>query len=235
MMGAFRTLPGNASHAARAAGVDPRTARKAWLHGLKTARDVKYHEPFREILDRERTETRARLAELEEQAAKMTHQAEAQRRQDVQLKAITDLTEERVQETQMVRLARAGTMVLLQNVTTISAGVTALGKKVRSALEARAASAEELTYREAAETVALVGKMATALRQVNDAGQKAMEMTRLLVGEPTSIVGHQHLESVSVGEARERIKAAERALVTLEEAGVQMVDGNTQAIARDVH
>jgi hypothetical protein len=51
-----------------------------------------------------------------------------------------------------------------------------------------------------------------------------MEMSRLLLGEPQRIIGHAHLESLTMPEARARVAAAQRALATAEAAGSTEVE-----------
>lgn len=226
LLGSFRASPGRWLSAARASGVHRKTAKKAWESGLSTCPDPKYHRPFQQIIAEEQVAARAQLAEQQERTTELTAQHEAKRQEATRTRAIDDLTTERVQETQLVRMARGSTMQVLANVAQLAQGLTALGGKVRAALEATAASPEELTLRDATQVVGLIKSMATALRQCNDAGQKVMEMTRLLVGEPTSIIGHKHLKDVSVEEARRRIDASARAMRRLDDAGIEMVDGN---------
>jgi hypothetical protein len=191
--------------------------------------------PFKKILEEEQIEIRARMKAVSENSVEIASQAEADRQQATHVKAIEDLTDERAHEAQLVRMSRAATLVLLNNITQVAAGASLLGKKVRQALELYADSPEPMTLKEAKDTTVLIGRLTTALRQANDAGQTAMEMSRLLLGEPTQILGIQHLESMGLPEAKRRVEAANRALVTLEEAGISMVDGNTQAADPDVH
>lgn len=214
-----RTSPGNAAAAARAADCDPRTAKKAWELGLRTCPDPHYHRPFKDILLEEQAEVRARVQREQEEASRIAVATEASRRGDVQAKAIDDVTQQRAQEERLVRNARAATIVLLSNVTNIAAGATALGAKVRESLEALAADGSVLSVTQAKNVVSLVGRLATSLRQLNDAGQKSMEMSRLLAGEPGKIVGIQHLQSIPLEEAKDRVAAAQRAIAELEEEG----------------
>ena len=68
---------------------------------------------------------------------------------------------------------------------------------------------------------------ATALRQVNDAAQKALEMERLLLGEPTKLVGIQHLESMTMDEAEKHVAAAQRAFNRLKDKGITVLDDSS--------
>jgi DNA-binding transcriptional regulator YdaS (Cro superfamily) len=224
LLAAFRRAPGVAAAAARAAGCDPRTASKAWNVGLKThAISSHYHRPFSEILAEEQEEIRARLIREEREAERLAVEAEVRRKGVVREEAVGDLTEERKQEAQLVRQARGSAILLLNSVTQTAAGLNKLAAKVKIALEEAAQG--EVTMKEAQQIVSLMGKLTTCLRQSNDAGQRAMEMSRLLLGEPTKIIGHAHLEGISIDDARQRIAAAARALKMAEQAGFDKVDG----------
>ena len=71
----------------------------------------------------------------------------------------------------------------------------------------------------------ILGRLTTALRQSNDAAQKALEMERLLLGEPTQILGVAHMDAITIVEAEEKLEAASRALSTIKGEGVSQLDG----------
>jgi hypothetical protein len=181
-------------------------------------------------LEEEQIVTRARIQKEELEASRIAAQHEGRRLDGAASAAMDDATKQRVQEELLVRNARAATIVLLNNITNMAAGVTALGGKVRSALEQRAASVDVLTIAEARDVAQLVSKLGTTLRQCNDAGQKAMEMSRLLVGEPTSIVGHRNMESLTIDEAEKRVAVAQKAIKRMKDKGIDVLDGNVNAV-----
>lgn len=226
---AFRSRPGRTFTVAKLAGIDPRTAKRAWNCGLMTCPDSQYHRPFEQILLEEQQAVRARAAQEEKAAANKFGELEARRRADTHAAALDDVTKQRAQEEVLVRNARAATIVLLSNVTTLAAGVSTLGQKVRQSLEERANQAKDLTVMEARHIVTIIGKLGSTLRQCNEAGQKSMEMSRLLAGEPTSITGHKVLEPMTIDEAKQRVSAAQRAVARLEQAGLDSLDGNSAA------
>ncbi len=231
----FRTAPGRAQTAAKASGCHRRTAKKAWEHGLRTCPDPQYHVPFSILLATEQEEARARMENAAEASQRLADKAEAARKQNVRTGAIKDLTDERVHESQLVRMSRDACILMLNNVTNIAAGAAALGTKVRASLKAHGEGPDALTIKEAKDVVVLTGRLSTALRQCNDAAQKSLEMTRLLLGEPTQILGVQHLENVDIDEAKRRIAAAQRAVQTVEQAGVSQIDGSTSALDPNMH
>lgn len=227
LLEAYRRRPGVAQAAARAVGCDRRTATKAWNEGF-THRSVspKYQRPFKDIIEDEQAEARARLQREAVEAHELAVKNEAHRRGVSQEDAIQHLTEERTQEAHLVRNARAATIVLLNTVAQISGGLNKLGGKVKGALEE--ASKGEIGMREAQSALTLMTKLTTSLRQCNDAGQRAMEMSRLLLGEPQKIIGHAHLEGVTVDEAKERVAAAARAVKALEGMSDEVGEGSSE-------
>jgi hypothetical protein len=205
----YRARPGDASAAAREAACDVRTARKAWDFGLTST--LGCERPLRDVIEQEQVETRARLEQMRAEQERQLSDEEAARRRKAAEQARTDATESRMQEAQMIRIARAGAAQLLASLTTIGKSTVVLGEKVRAAL-AETYSKEQITLPEANALVRLINSMATSMRQANDAALRAMEMERLLLGEPTNILGVVHAEALTLTEAEDRINAATEAL-----------------------
>jgi hypothetical protein len=225
LLAAFRTAPGRLAPAARAAGVCSDTAGHAWHKGLIVQGFPQYRRPFRELIAEEQEVARARLAGEQAEAARLAAEAEARRRGTTREKALEDVTQERVQEAQLVRAARGSTLILLHTVTNLSAGLDKLGGKVRAVLELEAAKPDDQV--DVRLVLRLLGQLTTSLRQCNDAGQRALEMSRLLLGEPTSIVGHATVGPMTIAEARARAEALVRALDEAEAAGCTEIEGGT--------
>ena len=210
LVDAYRQRPGSPMACATVAGIDYRTAKKGWEEGWP---GVKGRErPISEIVAEEQAHARARLQDLQQQVDEALAHAETKRRQDEADKARTDVTQARTEEAQMIRMARGAATGLLITLTHVSKGVTKVGGKVAKALETLAEAPGPLSPTEMVNLTKLVGNLTTALRQANDAGARAMEMERLLLGEPTQIIGVAHLQEVTMEEAERRIAAAQRAL-----------------------
>lgn len=248
----FRAAPGNAQGAAKHAGCDRRTTKKAWEFGLRSCPDPRYHVPFQQIIQQEQLETRARMVEDEAIARQRSLEAEAQRQQNVRTKAIEDVTNTRAAEGTLVRMARTTTGLTLQALAQTGAGVAKVSQLVRMALEALVVRGDAgvvcvvndpIAYQKERSTggdghqhlramglaeakgyTKTLATFATALRQVNDAAQKALEMERLLLGEPTQIIGHRHLETMTMDEAEKHVEAASRAFKRLKDKGVTVLD-----------
>ena len=248
----FRHAPGNAQAAAKHAGCDRRTTKKAWELGLRSCPDPRYRVPFQQLIEREQLETRARMVEDDAKARQRSLEAEAQRQQNVRAKAIEDVTNTRAAEGTLVRAARTTTGLTLQALAQTGAGVAKVSQMVRMALEALVVRGDAgvvcivndpigyqkerstggdgyqhlraMGLAEAKGYTKTLATFATALRQVNDAAQKALEMERLLLGEPTKIVGIQHLESMTMDEAEKHVAAAQRAFNRLKDKGITVLD-----------
>ena len=122
----------------------------------------------------------------------------------------------------MIRFARGATMGLLVTLTNLSKGAARVGEGVKGALE-KIGAQPEISARDAGHLVKLINTLATSLRQANDAAQRAMEMERLLLGEPTSIVGLAHLEGITtLDEAERRIRAAMDAVIHARQDGIKL-------------
>lgn len=205
---AFRTAPSHYSEAGRAAGISAHTARKCFHEGYP-----KYgKKAIADILREEQEHARAKLAEMEAQAERTAIELDALRKADAKLKAVDDVTESRVQEAQMIRMGRSAATNLLMVLTNLSKGTTRIGERIQRTLEAMGSDETPLSPLEVTNMTRLVSNLSLALRQTHEAASRAMEMERLLLGEPSKIVGITHLEDVTVDEAQRRIDAANRAL-----------------------
>lgn len=216
LLTAFRDYPGNIARASRASGVDRRTAKRGWEQGWAVdGRRV----PIREIVAEEQAHARARVKELEDQVGRQTAEAEAHRRITTVSKALEDVTASRVQEAQMIRLARGATIGLFAGVATLTRAVPKIAVRVQQGLEALAASNEPVTTTEMLNLTRLTSQLIVAVRQLAESGQRVMEMDRLLLGEPTSITRTEHTE-ITMEEAAERIEAGRRALEYARREGI---------------
>ena len=238
LLASYRAAPGNVTGAATAAGVDRRTARKAWEIGWPHAPDhlAIIRKPIKDTLAEEQEYMRAELAKAHERAQVLEAELEAKRRSEQRVLAMADVTENRKAEAQLVRLARGSTIQALATLANVSQGVAKVGAQVKAALEAMAVvdpatgQPRAMTMGEAANAMRILAGVTTCLRQANDAGARAMEMERLLLGEPTSIVGHQHsFGPISLDEAAARIERARVMIDRARERGVVLDGGSLES------
>jgi len=149
---------------------------------------------------------------MQEQAERTAVELDALRKADEKRKAVDDVTESRLQEGQMIRMSRSAATNLLLTLTNLTKGTTRIGERIQVALEAMGNDPTPPSQPEIISMTRLVYSLTMALRQANEAAARAMEMERLLLGEPSKIIGVAHLEDVTVDEAERRIAAANRAL-----------------------
>lgn len=223
LLESYRERPGRHDPAAERAGVNWRTAKRYWDTGRPDAPDIRA-KPISVVLLEEQEAARARMTELQKQVDTLAVELEAKRRQEQQAKAVADATDTRVQEAQVIRMARGATQGLLVTLTNLSKGAAKVGVRVAKNLERIANDPTDMKNGELVDMVRTIGALTTALRQANDAGRQAMEMERMLLGEPTAIIQHQHLVEVTVDEAERRIQAGLRALERAKSKGL-IVDG----------
>jgi len=210
LLEAFRRSPGHARLAARAAGIDHRTARKAWErgwphqpHAARPMREViaEEQEAARALRDQQGAEVLRRAAELE--AAELV----ARRTQ-----AARDAATTRAAEAVMVKLGRSAAIELVGSLASINKATERLASSVSRRLREEDDSAPA-SVGELHEVVGLARSLAEAVAQVTSSAHTLLEMERQIVGEP-----HQfHSPAaptpvVTMEEAERRIEAASRAL-----------------------
>lgn len=224
--------PGQFAPAARIAGVSPKTAEKAWRRGWPGQGLA----PIETIIAEEQRAARA-LIEQQRKAALAKEQLEKENaRKDAELAL--------QQEGQMVRLGRAATLQLTANTAVLAQQVG----KMREALEQRFAlelqkmqlwteyEASLLTPNPKPKPVLdkpalhldhllhLLNRTGDYTGKVLDNARKVMEMERLILGEPTNIIGLANASSqasreISLEEADIRREAANRAIDGAKAAG----------------
>lgn len=223
LLESFREHPGRLGAAARKAGISHITAKKYWEKGNPDAPDIRA-KPISQIITEEQEASRARMYDLQKQVDTLAAELEAKRRAENQAKAQLDATDTRVQEAQVIRMARGATQGLLVTLTNLSKGAAKVGVRIAKNLDRLANDPADMSRGEIVDMVRTVQTLTSALRQANDAGRQAMEMERLLLGEPTAITQHNHIVEVTVDEAERRIQAGLRALARAKDKGL-IVDG----------
>lgn len=207
MLAEFRKDPSGsfAAHraAAEAAGVDRRTARRAWLTGWGPDRPA-----MRDVIEKERVLARAELA----------RESLAERARMAPALAADDAAHARAQEAQLVRLARGNAIALLGVSAQSLRGALKLSERLREEVESPPAGTPPMSATRAAR---LLGLVAQTMHRAAVVGKLSMEMERIHLGEPTQVIGIQAVPaSVSIDDAREELAAAERALaLAAEEKG----------------
>ena len=212
MCGAFREQPGDVSYAAKKCGTGYTTAKRAWHLGFAWIKNEELKKPIKLRIEEEQAYTRMKLEEEAALARQKEAEDETRRRRVMQEKALRDVTENRFQEAQMIRLARGASVAMLATLTSVSQGVAKLGVQVQKSL-AKYSERDDLSIQEASNVVRLMATNSTALRQAIDASSRTMQMERLLLGEPGSIIGIQPvMPDITIEEAERRIASVRQAL-----------------------
>jgi len=234
---AYRDIPGEAQggvqRAAKAAGCDNRTARKGWEEGFARGWSGA-RRPIREVIWAEQEVARARLAQQQDEAQRKALEAEAMAKAETRRGAITDATDSRVEEGRVVRLLRGNALAALGN-------IARLNQALQKAVVSMHATVEDmvrpdpmtgrprpLTPQEMRSLRDLVSATTTSLRQASDAASKAMECERLLLGEPTRIIGLQ-IQDLTWAEAQRRVDLAARAMARVQQRGL-IVEGDNRGL-----
>lgn len=221
LLEAYRQDPGNHSAASRHALVQRRTARKAWDEGYP---DRPWGtKPIKQLIaeDRELAGARAQLEAEREGLAEDVAELESERdREAARQRAIVVKKEEAV----LVQLARQSSIRTLAAAVTASEGLKTIMTKIGAELETMGKGGP-LTKKELLDVSNITRRYASTLREVVTAGQMAMEMERLYMGEPTEIIGvTTELDALPLPELVKMAgyqdgvlkRAAERGLVVLE-------------------
>ncbi len=185
LLEAYREEPGNISRAAKLCGVTRVTARRAWEAGWNDRPWSKVS--IAQLIELERDIARSRL-ELEDEAADLASDKadlEAERDREASRQRSIKTKEE---EGRMVQIARNATIVNLANILRLA---PAMQKSIeRLAGELNALSMQETwDKRDRGEVSSLVRRFSMTVRELNLAGQTAMEMERLFLGQPEKVIG----------------------------------------------
>lgn len=220
LVAAFRERPGEATHAARSAGSQFRTARKYWLEGNK----AKGFRPIRDIIEEEQEAARALLQRKREEeatrrAAIAADAAEAAERREAEKRA-SDATEDRgsarAAEARMSRAARDSVIETLEMCGDLLNASKALRDVLRDQFR-EGGKVHALAATDPARVVSMLKEIGSIISQGASAAKTVAELERLIVGDPTSttrVVFDTDAEAAK--EILEAIKAAERMGVSLE-------------------
>jgi hypothetical protein len=174
LVAAFRDQPGNVSNAARRAGVSRATAHKAWEKGWRFKPWGKV--PIEQVLKDEAEAARAaRIAAEQEEARQEAERA---------IQARLDAIQARAEEATMVRHGRKGAT----NLAVISIKLTVLVDKLVNEMERRM-DAGGLQTISPSEMRKWVMTMGTTMHHAHSVMRLALEIERIVAGEPISVIG----------------------------------------------
>jgi hypothetical protein len=236
LVAAFRDDPGNVKGTARRVGVTPKTAKRAWDKGYPT-RGAWGLKSIKQLMSEEQSIAQSRLQheqdahELEEDRRAL----EAERdREAMRQRAIDTL----VQEGRLVVGTRVAVMNALSAAIKQAEGLGHAMSKLGGAM-IDIAMEEKLSPKQVAELTQYMRRYATTLRELTQAGQTAMEMERLYLGEPTQLIGVvQDLDTmpledlVKLSGYQDGVlqRAAERGLVLIPGGRARAIDAEAVAL-----
>jgi hypothetical protein len=183
---AFREDPGNVKGAARRVGVTPKTAHRAWHKGYPT-RGPWGRKSIRQLVEEERDVATSRLQherdiqELEEDRRVL----EAERDREAMRQRAIDT---RAQEGRLVQVTRVSVMNALAAAIKQAEGLGHAMSKLGGSMIAMAME-DKLSPKQTSELTQYMRRYATTLRELTVAGETAMKMERLYLGEPTQTIG----------------------------------------------
>lgn len=217
LVAAYRDSPGNHRLAASQAGVFWRTAKKGWEEGwpatlwaAKPIREViaEEHAMARQtMVERDKAKDEALKRDLEEasrRAVELSIQPQAERDRVKQ-----DAIEARAEEGTAVRLARSNAIGLLRTMGELVPAIKQLVVKTAAQMHL----AVDMTP---GSLVRLLREFAAAAKAVSEATEMALKMERLVLGEPTEILGLMAID-MSTDEAVREIMNAQEALFRVHE------------------
>lgn len=222
MLESFREHTGNISAAARSAGVSRGTARRAWTEGWPSRQLPAIKEVLAEeqLLARSRRASAVYLAEgAGDPGAGVPGRSSALELEGpggaeaVRMMAKDDAVATREAEGSMVKLARANTIALMSATSRLlSAGIDkakALEKDIRT-------GAVPMTPKE---TQKFLGSLGYLVSKATESAKLTIEMERLLLGEPTEVLGIE-VRNMGLDDAARTIELANRALVRARKRGL---------------
>lgn len=217
LLESFRAAPGNVGHAAKASGVHRDTARRAWEFGFPKRRG--WERPMADLVREEQELARARMQELEAEIQVLAANEEARRRATAKMQAANDAAATRVEEGKMIRVAREAAARMLGGLNDLASSMPMLSAKIAESIETFVTQQQTLDLGQIQALLNVYKVLTAGIRQANEAAHAALQMERLLLGEPTAIIGHAHLMDVTQEEAEARIERARKAMERAKAAG----------------
>lgn len=215
MLASYRELSppvqGAITAAAQAAQVNRRTATRAWEKGFGYLGKV----PIQEVLLEEKFAARATAMDVTLAAAREQTQAQADRAYQEAERARADAVKSRRQEGDMVRAQRGNLMALIGVSGSVLRGALKQAREIEKIVETGVdpANNQKLTLGQKVDTL---WKLSRIVAQTATSSAEVIRMERLLLGEPTEIIGTLELgdlsEDQAIAEIREAQEAAQRIL-----------------------
>lgn len=209
---AFRETPGNFNAVSKAVGVSWRTAKKAWLKGWP-AREFG---PVSKVIELEELEARANRAEADERKLAELKEDEAVNDAAIRAQARRDAIAARSEESTMVKAARLSAINLLDTSRKLGDGIRDLAPKLRDAIK-RIEFAEETDLDDIERVAKLLWRLSISTRAGASTAWTILQAERLLLGQPTDIIGLTDLDNMDEREAMKELEEAAKSFERIKE------------------
>lgn len=221
---------------ARMTGFNERTVRRFWHEGFK--REVWGQTPIKAIVEQEQAKARALRQRIGEDRDDPTPMEEAERiRVEQQLGAASleeretakkDALHARTAEAQLVKLARGNVLALaMASVALMKPAklvATEIGKSIAESVTAGSIKPDQ--------GFALLKQTAALVKDIVATGHEAMEMERLLLGDPSGAGGlAKDAANMSTDEALTELSNASKVFASIERRGLRLVKGGSEPAA----
>lgn len=226
LLSAFREKPGNMKYAGAMAGCDPRTARRAWDKGWPKLG----YKAIGEVLREEAVAAR-KLVEQEAERQRLlgTTSAEALNREREKQQQV----EQRAREGRLAQLSRDNSLGLMGIIANCLRGSVELSKKVHDALAAGTTpDGKPISWQQG---VALFRNLAYLTRMANEAGKTALEIERVRLGLPSTVVGIATSGEMTPQTAVTLISRAAQTMARAQELGLVVMDGGGEGNGNNGH
>lgn len=205
----FAAHPGNAAAAARAAGCDPRTAKRAWVIGWP---QYEWARPIKTVIAEQQAAARALAEQREREREQAEREGHRQAAANVATKAMMDAAREREVDGQVARAAK-------QNA--LAAQATAMNLLKRGHKISEELTVDELRKLSTRDRVRALKVIAEFAQTATLTSEAAIKLERTIMGEPDAIVQHQHVHvDVAPEEMGDTIERAQAALERAKRAGL---------------
>lgn len=202
LLDAFREVPGNYTQAARLAGTNPRTAKRAWLTGW---RQYPWARPIQTVLREEAAAARSRRREQ-----KLAEQAKRSADEELSAEETAKATS---QETALVVAARANALLLVGAINRIFRAATPLASK----LETNIVTSYDTGKITDLQLLRAFRDMGVLARHSSEAARLALELHRIQQNRPIHVIG---IEAMDPDIAAMEMEALSRTLRRAEALGI---------------
>lgn len=206
---AYAAHPGNAAAASRAAGCDARTAKRAWAIGWPA---YDFARPIKEVVRERQEAARALTVQREQAAAQAAIEGTRDSVMALRTQAELDKAKSMADDAQLAKGAK-------QNA--LAAAATAMNLLRRGFKISEGLTEEELHKLPPLQRINALRTISGFARDAVECADAAVRLERLILGDPTEVVQHQHVHvSVTPNEMASVVSRAQAAVERARAAGI---------------